>query len=644
MKITLWLRVLLVGSLFSRMPADLARAQSTNAPNAPSVPARSALTMGGIVTTPERKASPKLAGPDLPVPPAQTQAWTLANANLPAAYVSATRALFDAGLADPRGGEYRDIEIGTGSPWTGDAGVIPTRGWILPGEGVQQFAVCWNGLVYPVVSVGAAADWKADTREAIRRGGRSWRTAGNEAVTTHASALFPLKGCLILRLGEADLAREFWTAIQPGGPGGAARPPAQATATNAPAKAEIKLAETDPYLEWARDWTWTMFERAVCAHMRGDDRLALADARALARSQPVIENEAAARGFQKDRTFFSSGNGREPHFLQFLAPLPQLLADQERRAARPKAQTVLQTGLDRFPNQAARIAALVEDLDEVAQRQWGQPGGLNNWEWSPVVAALLKEGAAAVEPLLQFLETGGGTRLTRSVSFGRDFHRGRELRPVYQPAAVAVLQILGINAATLGYGGGVHYGTALPDGFVAAVRAYRGKLGALSPAEQWYQTLKDAHASQPQWEEAIGNLVADEKPAGPAAATNAPLRLRGESLRAKSNPTVTELLLQRAKIWKPRFPGSTFEIGERVGFLGLIARWDGAAALPLLQESMQEHLATFQKHSSSNASLNLSQSYLNHPFPGAAAALVRLTEDRFRAGDAGGGARYFFPP
>ena len=69
------------------------------------VPARSMLTMGGIRTTPERRASPLFSGKELPRPPQQDAAWSSPDADLPANYVSATQLLFEQGLADPRGCE-----------------------------------------------------------------------------------------------------------------------------------------------------------------------------------------------------------------------------------------------------------------------------------------------------------------------------------------------------------------------------------------------------------------------------------------------------------------------------------------------------------------------------------------------------------
>ena len=77
------------------------------------------LTMGGIVTTPERKASPIFTGKALPQPPQQHSVWSAPNSNLPTNYLTATDLLFEQGFADPRGCKYQEIEVGTGGVWAG---------------------------------------------------------------------------------------------------------------------------------------------------------------------------------------------------------------------------------------------------------------------------------------------------------------------------------------------------------------------------------------------------------------------------------------------------------------------------------------------------------------------------------------------
>ena len=108
--------------------------------------------------------------------------------------------------------------------------------------------------------------------------------------------------------------------------------------------------DKDPYLALAADWTWNAFERAATAHMRGDDRLALADARMLAKIQPLIEVEAKQRGFKPDTDYSDTSV-----FKQLWA----LLADCERRVANQKNPSLPKND----------IAALIDDLQNVDARQ-----------------------------------------------------------------------------------------------------------------------------------------------------------------------------------------------------------------------------------------------------------------------------------
>ena len=72
--------------------------------------------------------------PLLATPPHQADPWTPPRTRLPRFFVEATRMLFDQGLADPRGCEYRTIRI------TPDRGFrrpdeVDYKGWVLPPSG-----------------------------------------------------------------------------------------------------------------------------------------------------------------------------------------------------------------------------------------------------------------------------------------------------------------------------------------------------------------------------------------------------------------------------------------------------------------------------------------------------------------------------
>jgi hypothetical protein len=309
-----------------------------------------ALTCLGAV---QDRPGPKFTGRSIPDPPRQKEPWTPPATKLPRFLVAETAALFEDGMADPRGCEYREVEIGDGE-------AARTRGFVLPrreGE-ADRFVVGWDGVIYPAFSIGAAADLEKDIRgslETMRRdrqaaevppnhrpdGGRrsafaraEWAGPGNTTPTA-------LWVCLLLRLGRTDLAEELFAAATTWTP-------------------EVRGRDlTDyglNYLTMARDWTSIVFLRLIDAHRRGDDAIALDAARRLSAFARSAEARAEALGFARERNRFT----QEPSaYFPLLRQLPELLADQERRAKDPARGPIPRRGGD----PAARVAALIRELD-----------------------------------------------------------------------------------------------------------------------------------------------------------------------------------------------------------------------------------------------------------------------------------------
>jgi len=492
----------------------------------------------------EPARAPFFQGEGLPTPPQQNAPWP----HGADALSNAAATLFEQGLADPRGLEYRQIEIAVGNPWNGGGYPLKTHGWILPNDGKdRQFAVAWNGLVYPVLSLGNSAnlhnDLEVKGEDKDRNSMVGWRGV-SEASAVHFGVLERLKVVLLLRLGETELARRLW-----------------------------ELAphdEKDPYLALAGDWTWNAFERAATAHMRGDDRLALADAQLLAKIQPLIEAEAKRRGFKPDTDYHDS-----PTFKQ----VQDLLADCERRVANQKNPSPPQND----------IATLIDDLQNVDARQWGQPGGVTLAD-DPRVQALVKRGAEAVEPLLDAMEND--TRLTRSVSFGRDFFRSRHLISVSEAAYAALADFLRVGFKPSGEDGK----PLSRKEFAARVRAYWAKMGDLSPAERFYAMLKDDKAGKDQWLQAAANIVQPTDVENHGIWTTIPKRepgqkvvLRGESLRDGRTPSVSQLLAQRSDDIAAIRTNSTNDhfLYLDAGQIALyLADWDKTAAISTLEKRL----------------------------------------------------------
>lgn len=517
---------------------------------------------------------------NLPEPPQQHRPWKPPATDLPTNLISATKILFNLGLADPRGGDYREFEMVTGDVW-GETKESKVHGWVLPTRAGQQqrFAVSWNGMVYPAISVGAKADLKQDV-EVLLQAQETWRL---EALTNRFAELIgpweyelspeyfsvsqtnltAVKIMLLLRLGEGRLARDYWNrqqAIQP--------------------LNERKEDARDPFRQLANGWAWSLFDRAVCAHMRGDDALSLADCRQLAQAWPELEREVERRGFSHRLSLdVNQKHAGAPtmSYFDFLKPLPELLADEERRAKEPPRETVLQLGLAKFPDKSKRIAALILDLEDVAERQWGQPGGVS-FNVNPTVEALIAEGDDAVDPLLNCMENDH--RLTRSVSFWRDFKTERNLLSVQEAAQAALSAILMVDFKT-----------------AAEYRAYWQKYKSVAQPERWYLTLLDDEAGRQQWMQAAVEILSRTDGRTAYLWKNAPIpnatngyRYVAESLRSRADPSVADLFLKRALAIAPtNFTSSddcgTFADAADLGLM--LAEWDPKAAKDALGKIIQ---------------------------------------------------------
>ena len=294
------------------------------------------VVLAGLGADPYRPV-PKFEGQAIPDPPGQKEPWTPPQTKLPKFLASATSALFEQGMADPRGCEYREVEAG-------DEAIVKTRGFVLPerpGE-AGRFVVSWDGVVYPALSVGALADLKKDVRTLAESMKRDREAAAAKKANRFSDAgrftgaysrgdrwcadgpagpdgRSALKVVLLLRLGRADLAELLFAAGTTWTP-------------------EVRGRDlTDyhvNYLTLVTDWAAAVFIRLVSAHMvrrrRGRGRCR-ATAPAFAKA---VEARAEAMGFQRNPNQVGNTN-RTPTYLPFLNQVPELLADHERRAREP---------------------------------------------------------------------------------------------------------------------------------------------------------------------------------------------------------------------------------------------------------------------------------------------------------------------
>ena len=505
------------------------------------------------------------ADQDLPTPPQQSAPWTPANTKLPKNFVTAAKHLFQIGLTDPRGCEYREIvwvrldreraaEIGRNAEVR-----IVSRGWVLPANGSSvRFAIGWNGVVYPLASVGKAVNLQEDIFRAIKEHAANRIAAlkkSNNAASHEGSPalqvtlefdppISPLSAAMLLRLGRADLAEAVWNE-------GKLPLPDRRTA-----------AKDDPYLDMAGYWTSALEVEAWDAHASGDDCRALGNARLLVSASDAIEAEARRRNLWPAR-----GKDKSTRYLAESDVARLLLADQERRARNRQRSPLprlsvkscgsmlkfwdaMENELKKSPDGATRTAKLIEHLDE------SSGNNLGDVQRNPIIQLLINEGDSAVEPLIHCTETD--TRLTRISYIPDGSGMGQTTHVMASELAYdAVEHILEDEffpfVSRLGGHGWIDSDESLQETY-NRWRPYRN----LPKYEMWYRVLADDNRPD-LWLQAAELIVGEEgsirsepwmlleAPSRPAYEPHKKTELPGEPLRDKRLPSVTELMTKRAK-------------------------------------------------------------------------------------------------
>jgi hypothetical protein len=479
----------------------------------------------------------RLASAALPEPPAQHQLWTPPDVRgIPEYVVTVAGKLFDSGLADPRGGEYREIEFAIPLAYFPEAhDRLQTHAWVFS----NQYAVCWNGLVYQALTVGPRADLDRDVRTIAATQPWSGRFPfRKERIATRVAfwfnmegpgALAPLSIALLVRLGRSDLARQLWQAPE-------SRAPFDIVSQHEPDAPQL-------FESAVHSWLGGAYWRLISARERDDDQEAID----IADSLTVWEKHA----LEAWKQLASLGHGTFPD-TSFLKPVPALLADSRRRLGDPQRPKIDLRGLaeDRKSAdhessaflkrpQAERIADLVERLEDVRGEKVVIPGKLE-YSLDPVCELLTQEGEAAVEPLLDAYEHD--QRLTRNVDYGRPWYTERGPVPVSVVAKSVLSEILNVPVFVEG---------ASP----AELRDWWAKHKNGDRLIRSFELLADDRATPEEWLQSadIITLRSDIKRSG-AMTTIAPEDCSpdkpipkpfGESLRIHQNPSVSELLVKR---------------------------------------------------------------------------------------------------
>jgi hypothetical protein len=527
------------------------------------------LLVAVMVCADERpKPPPTFAGESLPAPPQQGKPWSLTTGKVSEDWLSATTKLLDYGLADPRGCEYREVELAVGGVTSKAGHVVKTHAFVLPADSdaAQRFSVAWNGLVYPCLSVGEPADLTEDVAAIAARKTIEHQIAMSEFIAVSHQHNEYTKCAMLLVLGRDDLASDLLAAMR-GGPAG-----------------------KDPYMSLVTCWTWFHYDRAICGHLWGEDVIALASARAAAATSAAVEKDAPLRGIVRGRDI----DGNPAPYIRFLGNIDVLVRDQQRRVALGPAGKKLDDW-QKIEDPAARIKLLIRNLEFIDETQDSQPGGVSLGS-SPIIEALTKEGETAVEPLIDCLETDD--RLVRSVSFSRDFHTTRYLHSVGDAAYSALTLILKTRtfgpATTHGY---QSFHNHKREDVVRELREYWQHAKGLPEMDRAFDVLADDNATERQWLEAATKLVSPVRPTGAPPVPAIVRRLlppsppAGAKLATRKSPSVTELLIRRADSVTELDLNSTLRVHHMAAACKLtllLAQWDPSAARDVIHKRVAQ--------------------------------------------------------
>ena len=231
---------------------------------------------------------------------------------------------------------------------------------------------------------------------------------------------------------------------------------------------------------------------------------------------------------------------------------------------------------------------------------YGRP--VNPLKTSPIVQALIREGEAAVEPLLKCLIDD--RRLTRVAGTGYHEVSGDLLPPrdLITVDVAAYTALCGILKAE-------HFGPSSQDpyyngksrkerrGVAEEIRRRFERIRGLPAEEIWLAVLADPEMNYKIWVEAAEKVVAPapQVESGERFGGESTIRtngrglnledddalarpMAGDALRAKKNPSVTELLVKRSD--ESAVPGCEIAI--------CLAKWDPKAAIPVIHRRMTD--------------------------------------------------------
>jgi hypothetical protein len=473
-------------------------------------------------------------------PPA-AKPWNPPPTSLPADFVQEVSFLQRHGLGDPRGGEFRRAKIARNG-LTSPPEIVETRGWVLPAKAGQRLEiVTLQGLRYPALSVGE----RGDAVEAIEQ-------ERHKLPSAYSPPNLPV--ALLLIHGDTHAAEKLYLPPQKGLLG----------------RVTMPLSS-----EFLPEW----WNQAVAAHVSGDDALSYRVALDIFRFRDDYESEFRRKASETSPQARPEDRSRQ---LEYLTDAARLAGDAWRRLDAKRSKPDLDA-IRRLPT-PQRIDALIEALDEVSPPGIMWVDGTPSFRFHPIFEALVKEGADAMDRLLDSAEKD--SRLTRTIQYDGSVFATPHVVTVRQIARHAIREYLQVY--------GLVDQTEDPQN-LKRVREFWNRTRNMTHEERWLVVLQDDAAGPLRWALAGRSLFTRQSV---RRDNESETTYRALALRASHAAELTRVLVERAKTLaagKTDGNADVQNVAEALHFLHYLTLWNlpvaREAAPTILDEAMSTSVA-----------------------------------------------------
>ncbi len=390
-------------------------------------------------------------------------------------------------LFDPQGAQYVRVKTMCRTVWASEGDVL-REGWLVPGQNGKTATVSFADGE----SIAAPAQDRMKKIDFVDQCRQRYAEAKKPAAEDedHRAIFQRMHRTALGQIDQPDLVLAAWL-YRLNQPELAAKAMAQARRQAAEALRQGDREALPNETDDARmvrllkeELAWPAFAGMVHAYMVRADDEALGHAERLLRLYPdVVKKEYAQAG----------------------AIVGELKRRQAKGTFGKAPPENWPQGFDSWPREK-KITWLIDSLEEVDARQWGQPGGVP-LGMDRRVAALIEIGDPAVPALIDAVEKDG--RLTRSVHFWRDFARSRTVLSVREAALTAVMSILKVRVFEPASTGDnfTERGAGAAAQTARRLREYWNRYGGLPYDERMMKKLTDPKADFTAVREAAHNLA-----------------------------------------------------------------------------------------------------------------------------------------